>query len=265
MKTKRIKFLAVAVTLLIGISFTSCLNSDNDGQSTYNMYGRVSSYMGIYYTLTDINGNTYTPSFSAAETANEKAIKDILDKSKMVQVSYQLVENSNQTKATQAYNIRITGISSMDGVSPQIIEQDGDPNDSIATASIKSIDFTLNNSNYAPFMFDKDIVILPISFYLTGTSEMFSQHSFTLVGKIQNTDSNLTFELRHRNGKDISGNTDAALLIAYDLSSSLSRFRMVTGHQPSKIIIKTKENAYSQKLADATDNSFEIDYTKIAQ
>ena len=45
-KMKQLKFLVVALTLLMGISFTSCLNSDSD---PYNYGGgmvKVRNYMG---------------------------------------------------------------------------------------------------------------------------------------------------------------------------------------------------------------------------
>lgn len=60
MKTKRIKFLAVAAALLIGISFTSCLDSDNE--NSWDWYGLVTvrSYMGSVYLLGD-DGISYYP------------------------------------------------------------------------------------------------------------------------------------------------------------------------------------------------------------
>lgn len=60
MKTKRIKFLAVAVTLLIGISFTSCLNSDNESSWDLVQLVTVKSSMGSVYLLGD-DGITYYP------------------------------------------------------------------------------------------------------------------------------------------------------------------------------------------------------------
>ncbi len=61
MKTKKIKFLGVVFTLLLGISFTSCLNSDNN-ESSWDIYAfvTVKNYMGSVYLLGD-DGVTYYP------------------------------------------------------------------------------------------------------------------------------------------------------------------------------------------------------------
>ena len=59
-KMKQLKFLMVALTLLMGIAFTSCLNSD-DGEYD-DIYGMVlvNNYMGLL-SFEDAAGNTYQP------------------------------------------------------------------------------------------------------------------------------------------------------------------------------------------------------------
>ena len=55
---KQLKFLMVAFTLLMGVSFTSCLN-DDAGESMYDGIGYVRTVMGSYFV--DLYGNTYHP------------------------------------------------------------------------------------------------------------------------------------------------------------------------------------------------------------
>ena len=51
-KMKQLKFLMVALTLLMGISFTSCLNSDNDYAPTVGGFVKVGGGMfGTTFTL----------------------------------------------------------------------------------------------------------------------------------------------------------------------------------------------------------------------
>lgn len=66
---KQLKFLMVALTLLMGIAFTSCLNSD-DGEYD-DIYGMVlvNNYMGLL-SFEDAAGNTYQPT-SASVTQFE--------------------------------------------------------------------------------------------------------------------------------------------------------------------------------------------------
>lgn len=45
---KQLKFLMVAFTLLMGVSFTSCLN-DDAGESMYDGIGYVRTVMGSYF------------------------------------------------------------------------------------------------------------------------------------------------------------------------------------------------------------------------
>ena len=52
---KQLKFLMVAFTLLMGVSFTSCLN-DDAGESMYDGIGYVRTVMGSYFI--DLYGNT---------------------------------------------------------------------------------------------------------------------------------------------------------------------------------------------------------------
>ena len=54
---KQLKFLMVAFTLLMGVSFTSCLN-DDAGESMYDGIGYVRTVMGSYFV--DLYGNTYS-------------------------------------------------------------------------------------------------------------------------------------------------------------------------------------------------------------
>ena len=51
---KQLKFLMVAFTLLMGVSFTSCLN-DDAGESMYDGIGYVRTVMGSYFI--DLYGN----------------------------------------------------------------------------------------------------------------------------------------------------------------------------------------------------------------
>lgn len=67
---KQLKFLMVALTLLMGVSLTSCLDSGDSG-STYDegLYLRTQNYMGSCF-FVDLEGNRYypTPASLAAMT-----------------------------------------------------------------------------------------------------------------------------------------------------------------------------------------------------
>ena len=66
---KQLKFLMVAFTLLMGVSFTSCLN-DDAGESMYDGIGYVRTVMGSYFV--DLYGNTYHPTMASVLSSTYK-------------------------------------------------------------------------------------------------------------------------------------------------------------------------------------------------
>lgn len=69
---KQLKFLMVAFTLLMGVSFTSCLN-DDAGESMYDGIGYVRTVMGSYFV--DLYGNTYHPTMLPLQKWKLRALK----------------------------------------------------------------------------------------------------------------------------------------------------------------------------------------------
>lgn len=69
---KQLKFLMVAFTLLMGVSFTSCLN-DDAGESMYDGIGYVRTVMGSYFV--DLYGNTYHPTMAPLQKWKLRALK----------------------------------------------------------------------------------------------------------------------------------------------------------------------------------------------
>lgn len=69
---KQLKFLMVAFTLLMGVSFTSCLN-DDAGESMYDGIGYVRTVMGSYFI--DLYGNTYHPTMASVTEMEAQGFK----------------------------------------------------------------------------------------------------------------------------------------------------------------------------------------------
>lgn len=69
---KQLKFLMVAFTLLMGVSFTSCLN-DDAGESMYDGIGYVRTVMGSYFV--DLYGNTYHPTMASVTEMEAQGFK----------------------------------------------------------------------------------------------------------------------------------------------------------------------------------------------
>lgn len=93
------KFVALALTLLMGISFTSCLNSD-DGNASYSGFVTVSQgFLSDIVLLTD-DGYTLTPTNPSVLLANSKYPERVF-------LNYELVAGEEFVSGKTKYNVSI--------------------------------------------------------------------------------------------------------------------------------------------------------------
>ena len=106
---KQLKFLMVAFTLLMGVSFTSCLN-DDAGESMYDGIGYVRTVMGSYFV--DLYGNTYHPTMASVTEMEAQGFK--MSGTDLAQIAFKYVEDTPATKAEggtftpQDYRIKLS-------------------------------------------------------------------------------------------------------------------------------------------------------------
>lgn len=106
---KQLKFLMVAFTLLMGVSFTSCLN-DDAGESMYDGIGYVRTVMGSYFV--DLYGNTYHPTMASVTEMEAQGFK--MSGTDLAQIAFKYVEDTPATKAEggtftpQDYRIKVS-------------------------------------------------------------------------------------------------------------------------------------------------------------
>ena len=86
---KQLKFLMVAFTLLMGVSFTSCLN-DDAGESMYDGIGYVRTVMGSYFV--DLYGNTYHPTMASVTEMEAQGFK--MSGTDLAQIAFKYVEDT---------------------------------------------------------------------------------------------------------------------------------------------------------------------------
>ncbi|NDV66754.1 NigD-like C-terminal domain-containing protein [Bacteroides sp. 224] len=99
---KQIKFLVLAFTILLGTTFTSCLDSD-DSPATYYAFATVNNNMLGYITLTTDDGLTLTP---ANPTDMKYSNGDYPDR---VYIAYNLVEGQEMQQGITKYDIKFLG------------------------------------------------------------------------------------------------------------------------------------------------------------
>lgn len=263
-KMKQLKFLMVALTLLMGISFTSCLNSDSD---PYNYGGgmvKVQNYMGLY-SFKGENGVTITPTSASISALEANGFKMSEMSDKVAQICYRWDPTQVNIPADEKdiKGVELYSIESLDNT-VAIVEQKGvATNDSISksnNAAIISLGYDAGGIKYAPkFFYDDYTLLLPINYYITN-----KRHFLTLV-YYPNEDNGTTLRLYlgHNSNGDSTSNSSIFYTLTgyyglglfykvYDLRKVFERYKRETStfENPTTIEIVTKVNSYSLKLDD---------------
>ena len=181
---KQLKFLMVAFTLLMGVSFTSCLN-DDAGESMYDGIGYVRTVMGSYFV--DLYGNTYHPTMASVTEMEAQGFK--MSGTDLAQIAFKYVEDTPATKAEggtftpQDYRIKLVSAIAVDSYSTRYASSVEDMEAAIPeTAPIVTLEPTDNyGQTYKPWMYGAEMLVLPISWKMENKEEMLKQHTMELV------------------------------------------------------------------------------------
>ena len=217
---KQLKFLMVALTLLMGIAFTSCLNSD-DGEYD-DIYGMVlvNNYMGLL-SFEDAAGNTYQPT-SASVTQFEANSSLKISDSRMGIILGKSIEPETNVVSMTAESLVV---------------------DAPETAPV--ITLKLENGSVQPFLYNKDILVTPIAWRLQNDNDKFKMHKFALacvLDEIEAGATDLVFYLRHDKGADDKTDVYYSNWYGYDIKNALERFKEKAGNLPTKLVIKSHES-----------------------
>lgn len=264
---KQLKFLMVAFTLLMGVSFTSCLN-DDAGESMYDGIGYVRTVMGSYFV--DLYGNTYHPTMASVTEMEAQGFK--MSGTDLAQIAFKYVEDTPATKAEgstftpQDYRIKLVSAIAVDSYSTKHVssvenmEMEAIPE----TAPIVTLEPTDNyGQTYKPWMYGAEMLVLPISWKMENKEEMLKQHTMELVyinDESNESSTELVFYLRHNITKELITKTDvfAVRNKAYDVKQIMSDFKGKHGSYPTTIRIKAKTDMDGAKLPEKyTDYTIE--------
>ena len=262
---KQLKFLMVAFTLLMGVSFTSCLN-DDAGESMYDGIGYVRTVMGSYFV--DLYGNTYHPTMASVTEMEAQGFK--MSGTHLAQIAFKYVEDTPATKAEgstftpQDYRIKLVSAIAVDSYSTKHVssvenmEMEAIPE----TAPIVTLEPTDNyGQTYKPWMYGAEMLVLPISWKMENKEEMLKQHTMELVyinDESNESSTELVFYLRHNKGTDTKTDVFAVRNKAYDVKQIMSDFKGKHGSYPTTIRIKAKTDMDGAKLPEKyTDYTIE--------
>jgi len=272
-KMKQLKFLMVAFTLLMGVSLTSCLNSDNDYAPSVGGLVKVSDSMfGNSFTMLDGVTKISPTAASLATLESNMGFKPSSTNIAYVTGTYDETLNSNLIEDKEYKSVNLLWAVSLDA-KVEITER-GAENDSVNKAPVIDIDnssqmeYEMEKKLHKPwFFYDKTTLILPINYFVYKAGA----HKFTLVYyPEENADGNKTLKLylKHYDADDKSTNTNSLnnsgaypqiYYYAYDLRGVFSQYSKMTGEMPTTVTVEYVTNANSLKLEDAETKTCEVE------
>ncbi len=262
---KQMKIWIVALTMIMGISLTSCVNSSDNGP--YPGTDIVEVFTGYGTSFRNASGFIYYPT-SSSLAAVETTYKFNTSSSKVAYILYYEIEEETPTSGTKTtMNIDLQYAASLD-TTVELPEEEGASNDSVATAAIIGLQTAMSQNEKIHIINDK-YLICGINYY----AYKIDNHSFTMVYYEEETTADsdgITLYLRHRDNEDTYANYNATLNLAgsypvyywksFDLSRVFQDYKRKTNNSSVKIKIVTEENSSSEKLENATEKVYEATY-----
>lgn len=257
---KQLKFWMVALTLLMGVSFTSCLNSDD--AETYDIPGLavfVKDYMGMVI-FEDMQGNRLIPT-TASVTQLETNNQIKLSNYGWAIIYGDYVEKNTNVKATEV-DIVLKSFLGYPLEDVFVVGSTGSMEEQMPeNAPIISVD----NSGFG--LFNAKTLMIPMQWHLGEYKlETFKLHKLKLIcveEEIEVDDTELVLYVRHDRGTDEGKGYKGGDWYGYNIANALDIFRSKTGKQPIKLVIKTHENAadtnipeiYTEHVVEYKDNT----------
>lgn len=260
---KQLKFLMVALTLLMGVSLTSCLDSGDSG-STWDSYGyfRTQSYMGSCF-FVDLDGNRYYPTAGSLSAMTSNGFK--AENADLVVIYFkwadELGNGSSSSTDRTIELVQITPIDSYRAVSlPSEAELENFENAPIVTLNPTANSGFGGSNTINPMLYGSQMVVLPVAWKMEYKAETLAQHTFTLayVEEAQQDNSELVLYLCHDKGTDEKTDFTNVAFKAFDIQSFMDMIKSQTGSYPSKVTIKAKANTDGTTMPDDY-TSYEID------
>lgn len=241
---KKLNFLMLAFTLLLGITFTSCLDSNDDTDTTRYAMVRCKSYMGMGW-FEDRYGYQLTPTSTSLLTV-ESTTSFRMSSTHLAMIQYKLVETeatASGSETSKKYDIELLAAESLDGPAV-VVADDAEQMETLAPETASVVTIKSNSFQYVPYVYDTETIFLPVVFRWSNESSMASQHKLVLACNLDGVTGGtkeLTLYLRHDRGTDEKETTMVGTLRGYDISGAVSRFKAIAGNDPETVVLYVKE------------------------
>ena len=271
---KKLNLLAFVFTLLMGVSFTSCLNSDDstsiDNACTVYVYQNV--YAGTPY-FVDAIGNTYIPSSASVSGIEQNNSGFKFEDYKMMTIYYNFTVAEGEQKPTinvdpsnpQTYNIDLVSVYPNITVSEVVPAQSVDDIETVAPGTAPVISLTQSTTGSAVLeMFDSKTLLLMTGFYCTNDTEKYKEHSIKMVyvlDEFTSGSTSLTVYIQHNKGTDDGADVIGSYgIYGFNLQQAIQAFTAKTGNAPTRIIVKAKETNYASTNLPNNYTEYSVEY-----
>ncbi|WP_455587414.1 hypothetical protein [Bacteroides sp.] len=266
---KQMKVLVLSLIVLMGVGFTSCMNSE-DNSAPYWM-GPVevvsSAYGSTYFKLGEFKIYPTTTSLMAIE--QKQNFKPLSTKMAYISCTYSADgENANIATTQKLNNVNLTYAVSLDGAVESVATKEAS-NDSISTAPVISLSDVMSASSTSNDGFS----ILHNRYLFVGISYFFQEyaHSLTLVNypNEEAKEGTVVFYLRHTGTPEKEGVTLTSAALAGSYPSLYFKAFDLLNYLPTvpgkelKIIVKADINTTNNKLDSENtvkDKEYSITY-----
>lgn len=254
---KQMKFLLVALmTVLMGVSVTSCMKGDDNTIYTGPAFAKCVSSFPATFELA--NGQKLV--------VNELTMTDLTQGD--IYFFYYQFDTAQQPGNSASLNVTLYGGSAPLAISAKYNERPTEANES-NTANAPLYAFNSDISTQPGLLFN-EYVVIPIMYWVKLEStddkqkEELNKHSFVLTYDFKNLtagSTELVLSLNHviNDGPEESVDRNKYTPLpyrAYNLSDAISAFKRAGGAEPTKITINAKTNSSKNTLEGAANSTW---------
>lgn len=256
---KQVKFLAVALTILMGVTFTSCMNGEENTVQTPTEFVKVESDFPL----------TFKTAYGIKLVAQNTPIEFEPYSTKIAILQYRF-DTATQPidQNTKKINVEVLYVEGVDGKCYEVATE---TDYSAANAAIMTMEIPTQYGSIKPAYFDKNYLVLPIGYRYKDVDgdalkEELKKHNFDLIYVTEKTkvgDTEMKLYLRHiiADSETTERKKTTYTYKAYDLSAAISQFENQSKEKLNSIKIYTQENQNSDKLGEeAQENNYPLDY-----
>ena len=254
---KQMKFLLVALmTVLMGMSVTSCMNGDDNTIYTGPAFAKCTNYFPATFELA--NGQKLV--------VNELSMPN-LNIGEIYFFCYQF-DTAQQPGNSQTLDVTLYAGSTPTSISAKSTEGPEELREEYNKANAPLYTFNSDTSTQPGILFNEYLVI-PIMYWVKVEStddkqkEELNKHSFILTYDFKNlTSGSTTLELtlnhviNDGSEEGVERNKYTSTYKAYKLDRAISDFKAAGGAEPTKIIVNAQTNSSKNSLTGATNSTW---------